>query len=266
MAMPKALPEHRCYDWSDGKHRSIEIRLAVRRDEIAAILQIDPAETQAVCINDTTHAAGRSVAAYIAQRTSWSRVEFVPRIDLVLDDIKGILTRFMVDVSNLNERASQNVVRKTLEAIATRSDITEEEIELLDLSVREQLAEHYPGGRKNFRPGVVWPDFVIEAAQSALGAMEKPKRGRPKGSTNQAAEIFARELVAVFSANSPVKPSRSVINRKVQGEIVSREEGGLCLRFFECVREALPDEYRDKVTKSGGGRASLIQRALSVDT
>ena len=266
MAKPKSLPQHRCYDWSSGDHRSIEIRLAAQRDEIASILQVDPTERQAVRITDKMRPTGRSVSAYIARRNGFSGFELVSRLQLVLDDIKGALVRFVAELSNVNERASENVVRTTLEAVAARQSITEEEVELLDLSVRERLAKHYPSGAENFKPGALWPEFVIEAAQSALRDIEKPKRGRPKGSINQAADTLGRELVAIFSSNSPAPPARSVVNRKSKGAIMSSVEGGDLLKFFECVIDALPDDYRERVTKSGGDLPSLVRRSLSPGT
>lgn len=266
MANTKPLPQHHSYDWSSGDHRSIEVRLAVRRDDIASILQIDTTESETVRITGGKRPGDRSVAAYIEHRNSCLGFKLVPKIEFALDEIKGALVRFVAEVSNLNARASENVVRSTLVAIAERDDITEGEVENLDLSVRESLARHYPGGRKNFRPGTMWPELVIEAARFAVSDFQKPGRGRPKGSVNYAAKNLAHELFVIFSRYSPTPPTRSSVNRKVKGEVVSREEGGKLLSFFRCVIDALPDDYRDVVTRSNGDLPSLIRRALPPST
>ncbi len=108
MSNTKSLPQHHCYDWSSGDHRSIEIRLSVRREEIAGILHIGCKDVEAVRIVDQSQPADRSVGTYIKRRNTCSGVEIVSRADLVLDEIRGILCRFVADVSNLNQRASQN--------------------------------------------------------------------------------------------------------------------------------------------------------------
>jgi len=263
METRKALPEYNSYNWSGGQHRCIGRGLADRRSEITIILQIDPMETRPDGVTNSAGCMPRTDADYVEWRNKCKPARLVPRIDLALNEIEGILTRFMVEVKNYNERASINAVRKTLEVIAERGDITEEEIESLDPSVREYLAKHYPGSRESFKPGSVRPELVFEAAKSAVITIEKPARGRPKDSINLAAKNLARDLITVYSGNSFARPSRSVVNQKVHGEIVSRKEGGNFLKFFECMIEALPDDYQDKVTKSRSDLASLIRRTLS---
>jgi hypothetical protein len=263
MARSNTLPITQIYDWSSGHHRAIRLKLRERREQIAELLQIDLEEMRSVPIpKPAGDVSDRSFDAYVEQRKSYARIDSVPIIDLILDEIEGFLCRFVMNVFNLNGQASQPAIRKVLIDIAARDAINEREIEDLDLGIREYLADNYVGHRDNFCPGTVKSDLVIETAKLVLKELPQPRVGRPGGTTNAAAKELMREILFLYRTYSPNPPTRSVLNQKDQGGIIQQKESGRFLKFCKCVTAALPTYYHDQVTRSGGGIATLVRETL----
>ena len=264
MPSSKPLPTADIYDWSEGRHREIRSNLDERRIAIAKLLQIDPQEKRIVGVQKASNTStGNSVSEYIKHRNQPGDIKTVLWIDLVLDELAGMLGRFVMNRHNLNGQGSDPATRKILEDIAARDRITSREIEDLDLKARKLIATNYPGGPENFRKGRFKSRLVIEAAQRALGDLPPPKRGRPHGSNNKAAQELVHELAGIYDAYTGKRPSRSVVNKKADAVILSQKEGGRFLRFCECVIQALPADYQEQVTNAGGGLAALIRREVS---
>lgn len=252
------------YDWSSGRHRGIRNRLDCLRGDIAELLQIDPLEKQLVPVpNAPDTRTGSSVEAYIEYRKKPSVTETVFRIQLVLDELEGMLCRFVMNSHNMNGESSDPAVRNVMVSIAARDRITGKEIEELDLRVRELIAKHYPGKPEAFRKGHFKSLLVIEAAKSALADLPTPKRGRPKGTTNKAAKELIHELAGIYGAYSPKPPSRSVVIRLVNAYTEANTEGGNFLKFCGDVIKALPVDYQDEVTRADGGLAALVRNEIS---
>lgn len=260
--MSKKLPQFSYYNWPEGKHRGILDRLTDRRENFASILRIDLADIETAPITAGSAGNGRDVSDYICWRNQPRQMNFIALIDIALDDITSALTRFMMALANLNALASKSALYNILSKISERDKILKGEIETLDPSVREKLAEHYPGGRGKFKRGEVCTKQVIEAAGSAITNMEKPSRGRPKNTINLATKSLTCDLATIYENYSPYRVSRSVVNKKVHGDVVSQMEGGNFLRFLECAIDALPKDFQQKVTKSGGSPVSSIRKYL----
>lgn len=242
----------------------IEEALFERRVEITELLDIDPNDCEAVRVpQESVNPAGSSFDAYMAQRNSCAEVRWTPLIDLVLADVRDILARFVVDLINLNKRPRYPEVHRTLVVIASRVKFSEQDIEGLTLRVQRRLRADYVGGSEEFCKGRVRSEAVIETARLLLEKLPTPKRGRPKASTNRAAEKMIRDLVSLYAGLSSGRPARTVVIMAVGESNTRHVESGNTLDFLKCVLSGLPDEHREQVTRSGGGLASLLQRALS---
>jgi hypothetical protein len=260
----KKIPTADTYDWSSGRHREIRNNLDGLQIEIAELIQIDPLEKQLVRVPRAPDTSiGNSASAYIEHGKKPGVTDTVLRIQLVLDELEGVLCRFVVNSHNLNGQASDPTVRKALEIIAARDQITGPEIEELELTIRELIAKHYPGKPEAFRKGRFKSRLVSEAARRALADVPPSMRGRPQGTTNEAAKQLVHELGGIYGAYSPERPSRSVVNKKIGAVIVGRTEEGRFKLFCEQVIRALPEGYQDQVTNSGGGLATLVRKELS---
>ena len=264
MTNSKKMPTADIYDWSSGRHRGIRSNLVELQVDIAELLQIDPLEEQLVRVpKEADTPTVNSVSAYIELRNKPGDTDTVLRIQLVIDELEGMLCRFVKDSHNLNGQASDPAVRQVLKTIAARDQISGQEIEKLDIRVRELIAKHYPGKLEAFRKGCFKSQLVREAAQRALADIPPPGRGRPKGTTNKAAKELIHELAGIYRAYSSERPSRSVFDKMIDGKIVEQTENGRFKRFCELVIKALPSDYEHRVTRTGGGLATLIRDELS---
>ena len=265
----KPLPEWHAHKYNPTDRSAIAERLRAFKAEIAETLQIGPEEYEAAVPpgSKVDAPSTRSFEDIIAVRNDFSRVTMVPRIDLVLEDLTTILIAYLADLSNVNAIASAPRVYMTLKALTKRSEISEDEVRLLDPGVRSLLAIHYPGGRQNFAPGLVQFEDVRAAATAALATLPKPGRGRPKGSSNAAAHRLAKELAIFYENNSPARPGRHVVvNTTLDTSLANSCESGAFYKFCKLAIAALPPSARDKVTRDGGDIANLLRSALSRNT
>ncbi len=253
----KRLPEWRAYDRPEAEYQEIKENLRPSRENIAGLLEIELNDFEVVRGTARRPKPGDADTADDDVPVALSQIEFADRIDLVLEEIAIALVNFLGDLSNLNNRASLPQIRKILAQLSKLDLITEDEIEFLDGGVRRELARHYPGGRERFAPGLVMSEDVRAAAQAALDAIPKPKRGRPRGRINHAARNLANEISIIYERHSDRRAARSVLNE-------SYVEGGRFLEFFQVAADALPQTARRELTHIGGEIASLARYAVEL--
>ena len=254
------------YDWNQADFDFITKELHKSRAELARLLKIGLDETEARTVPHSQQNVpdARDIKSYIASRNRPRDFEMVYSIDLALEELAHILVRFVADLANVNTLASEPRIRRALQAIARQPDITEDEIESWDPGVRQVLAQRYPGGREQFAPGKVRTEAVNTAAKTVLEELPKPKRGRPAGSKNHASLELARELRSFFERYGVRRAARSVtVNKSLDASRPNTQEGGSFREFFELAVGALPQPFREAVTRSGGDVADLTRRAAA---
>lgn len=260
-----ALKPFRYYDWSAEDWSVIEANLKRHRDNLAQLLDID-VEAEEGCPEPPPLPEGeaQSVAAYVAWRRSPGSDRLVATIDIAIDELAIILTRFVADLNNVNNLASEAQAFRTLEQLSKIKAISEDEIMLLDPQVRALLAKHYPGGRVRFSPQKIRCADVRTAAKAALKVIPKPTRGRPPGTSNRAAQTLTGDLARFFENNGPARPARShIVNKTLDPNRPDAREAGRFREFVNLAVNCLPEDARARLTRTGGSIDWLVRTAVA---
>lgn len=265
MTSPSQLYSPQPAGWNREDETIIVERLSGHREEIAEVLDIGLDETEARPVVGSLTEAERSspiehVKALRRPRSEWEEVAL---IDLVLAELRDILCRFVMEYTCFPDRPSYPKLVKTLKRIGDSPSLDEDLLEKVPEQVRRLLKHHYPGGPEKFTRGTIDPDDVRVAATSALADVQKPRRGRPRGSNNYRARKFFDELREIFDRNAKHRAGRSVIvNKSRDLSTPDTRESGLFLRFCELAVGALPDWAQTKTVKKGGSLANMARHSI----
>ena len=239
--------------WRPATARFIERRLQRRREQLAKMLSIDLSEQEARRIPVPYPGSDERTEGerYFQWRQSKpAGAEIVPRIDLAIEEIAAALRRCWALNRDVNRAGSPAKVRHTLEALLAEPSTAVERWETCDPNTRGIIEAFYPGGWLAMERGVN-PDLLVGAIREALSILPLARKGRPKGTEDNASQYLGPALAEIYAAYAEKDPARSIRRTSLSeyGQEQSKEYGPYT-DFVQFIFSLLPERLRR--TRKGG--------------
>lgn len=200
------------YSWSPRIGRALTRRLEKRSGELMAILDSASHEEEGRQVPPPypRDAAARNVKSYIDWRHKPPHSAYVRLEDRLIADIVATLCFAGAFLRDVNRASSDSQVVKQLNCLLRQNGHLHKAVWETDPNTRGFLGHFLPEGRQILDTGEHTEAELLNAVESALSVLGKPRRGRPKGSIDYASRLLGQRLAYIFTSYRGEHPTRRI--------------------------------------------------------
>lgn len=198
------------YPWSPRIAGALTRRLEKRVDKLTAILDSPSHEEEGRQVPPPypQHAAARDVETDIAWRHEPPHSAYVRLEDRLIEDIVATLCFAGAFLRDVNRASSDPQIVKQLNRLLRQNRDLREAVWETDPNTRGLLSDFLPEGRQILDTGEHTEAELRNAIEAALGTLDKPRRGRPKGSIDHASRLLGQRLAHIYTRYRGERPTR----------------------------------------------------------